>query len=293
MVTINLASKYSNLIDERFFQVSLTEGRFDNTVDFTGVNTVRVYSIETAPMTDYKRSGMSRFGTPEELGDTVQTMVLSQDRAFTFTIDAANDMDTMYTRNAGVALSRQLNERVIPEVDKYRLGVLIEDAGHKGTGEITRENAYESFLTGVFAIKDSLAPVNESFAFVSPKFQNMIRLDQSFTRAGDLSQTMLINGEFGRVEGIPLISAPTSYLGDAAFLIVNRTSWVSPRKIDYFRILTEVPGLHGSLAEGRMYYDAFTFENKRKAIYVHKDPTITVPEPEAGELKPQGFKIKK
>jgi len=115
-MAINYAQKYSSKVDERFTQSSLTQAAFNQDYDWEGVNTINVYSIDTAPLSNYSMTGANRYGTPDELGDTTQTMTLSQDKAFTFTIDRRNYLDTQMTKEAGKALNRQLSEIVIPRL---------------------------------------------------------------------------------------------------------------------------------------------------------------------------------
>ena len=51
-MAINYADKYSAKIDERFKTGALTAPAINNDYDFTGVQTVKVYSIPTAGMND-------------------------------------------------------------------------------------------------------------------------------------------------------------------------------------------------------------------------------------------------
>jgi hypothetical protein len=128
-MAMNFAQKYSELVDERFTIASLTQAAFNTNYDWLGVQTVNVYGVSNAVMNNYTTSGANRYGTPDELGTTVQAMTLTQDRSFTFTIDRMNYDDQMMTTEAGAALSRQVSEVIIPEVDIYRIGRLIANAG--------------------------------------------------------------------------------------------------------------------------------------------------------------------
>ena len=114
MPTVNLAAKYSNKVDERYYAKSQALMGTNKDYDWEGVDTVKVYQVDTVPMNDYTRSGMSRYGTPSELGNTVQTMQLKRDRSFTFTIDKANRNQTMMVMEAGKSLSRQEREVIMP-----------------------------------------------------------------------------------------------------------------------------------------------------------------------------------
>ena len=113
-MALNLAEKYSTKIDEKFKLAAVTTPAVNNEYDFVGVKTVKVYSIDTAKMNAYTRSGNARYGTAEELGDTVQELTLSQDKAFTFTIDKGNFTEQMMIKDAGKALARQIDEVVVP-----------------------------------------------------------------------------------------------------------------------------------------------------------------------------------
>lgn len=89
-MAINYAEKYSSKVDERFAIASLTNVAINTDYDFVGVNAVNIYSIPTVALTDYTISGTSRYGTPTELQDTLQTLTMSQDKSFTFTLDKRN-----------------------------------------------------------------------------------------------------------------------------------------------------------------------------------------------------------
>jgi hypothetical protein len=148
-MAVNLASKYSSKVDERFKLSSFTESVINQNYDWDGVNSVTVYSVSTAPMGNYTTTGNSRYGTAAELDNTTQTMVLSRDRSFTFTIDRKNNQDTQMVMEAGKALARQIDEVITPEIDVYRLAAMSAAgiaAGNTATAAITASNAYSKFL---------------------------------------------------------------------------------------------------------------------------------------------------
>ena len=60
-MAINLAEKYSSAVDEVFRKGTLTQPlTSQNTAEFIGAQTVKVYSMGTAEMNDYKTSGANR-----------------------------------------------------------------------------------------------------------------------------------------------------------------------------------------------------------------------------------------
>lgn len=270
-MAVNYAEKYSPKVDERFKTNALSNGAVNNEYEFEGVSTVKVYSIPTAAMGDYTLTGTNRYGTPEELGNEVQTMTLTQDRSFTFTIDRKSYDDTLMTMEAGKALARQLDEVAIPEIDVYRFAKICAGAGTSATAAITKDNAYTSFLDATVAMTDKKVPLAGRVAYIGPNFYKQIRLDASFIKASDLAQNMLAKGQVGEIDGVPLILLPSSYFpANVEFFLAHNIATVGPVKLADYRIHENPPGINGWLVEGRFRYDAFVLNNKKNAIFVHK-----------------------
>lgn len=270
----NYASKFSSKVDERFAAASKTDSAVNNEYDFVGVNAVNVYSINTVALGNYTMTGTTRYGTPAEIEDTKQTMTLSQDKAFTFVIDKRNNEDSMGAKESGRALRRQIDEQVIPTIDKYRIQKMVESAGTSATpAAITKDNAYDAFLDGTNALMENSVPETGRIAYVSANFFKSIKLDPSFIKASDMAQNMLVNGSVGMVDGIQIIPVPNSYLpAQVEFVITHPVAMCSPVKLAEYITHDNPPGINGTLVEGRIYYDAFVLEQKKKAVYVHKKP---------------------
>ena len=274
-MTINYAAKFDAKVDERFAKEALSAGIVNQDFDFTGVDTVKVYSIPTTAMNDYALTGNTRYGTAAELENNVQTLTLTKDRSFTFTIDKRSVQDTMGTLEAGKALARQLVEVVIPEVDKYRFAKVVAgadaDEGHVKTGAVTKNNAYEAVLDGQVKLTDAFVPEEGRKLHVSPEFYKLIKLDPSFVKNSDLGQKVAFKGQVGAIDGLPVILTPTSRLPEnVAFVIAHPIATTSPVKLEDYKIHDNPPGINGYLVEGRIRYDAFVLDSKKKAIYVHK-----------------------
>ena len=174
-MAVNYATKYGNLIDEKFAEASLTDVAVNSDYDWNGVQSVVVYDVNTAPMNDYTASGSNRYGTPAELGNGTQTMTVGMDRSFTFTIDRKNYNDTQMSMEAGKALSRELEQVAIPEVDIYRLARMIVSAGGIDGTAITNSNAYEKFLDARAALRKNKVPIGGVIAYVSTDFYKKIK----------------------------------------------------------------------------------------------------------------------
>lgn len=278
MAVVNYASKYDKQVDERFKLGSLTGAAVNNNYDFIGVETVNVYSVPTVGMNDYKTSGSNRYGDPDELGNNTQEMTLKQDRSFTFTIDRKSYDDTQMTMEAGKALSRQIDEVVIPEIDVYRLHKICASARAENIiiSATTKENAYENFLSVQEKLDDAKVPTGGRICICRSSYYKNIKLDDAFTKKGDMATKIAINGVVGEVDGVPIIKAPASYFpANVDFIITNPIVCVAPIKLTEYKIHTDAPGISGWLVEGRIRYDAFCLNEKLCAIGVHATDALS------------------
>lgn len=273
-MAVNLASRYEKKVDERFKLKSLTDKAVNHEYNWEGVNAITIYSIPTVGMNDYTKSGTSRYGTAAELDNTVQTLTLTRDRSFTFTIDKGNKQDTQSVMEAGKALARQIDEVIVPELDTYRLATMSAAAvanGHTATVAVTKDNAYESILAGTEALDEKKVPQGGRLIYVTPGFYNLIKLSSDFIKATELNAKMLVSGQVGEIDGMKVIKVPTSYLpANTPFLIVHPVATVAANKLQDYKTHDNPPGINGQLVEGRVRYDAFVLDNKKDALYVHK-----------------------
>lgn len=274
-MAINLASKYSDKVDERFSLLSLTENiGLNKDYDWNGVKTITVYSVDTAPMANYTRTGTARYGTAAELGDTKVDYTLSKDRSFTYTIDRGNATEQLMIKKAGSSLSRQIKEVVVPEVDIYRIATWSAAAisnSHTATEATTASNAYIQFLTAQAVLDDDKVPMTGRICFVTPAYHNFIKQDSTFVQASDMAQKMLINGQVGEIDGVRIIKAPSSYFpANHSFILMHPSVSVAPKKLEDYKTHDNPPGISGWLVEGREIYDCFVLEAKKNGLYAHK-----------------------
>jgi hypothetical protein len=280
MANVNYASKYAGVVDERFTLGSLTQSLVNNNFDWLGVKTVKVFSRNLATLNDYKLTGSNRYGDPGELGNAEQEMSVTQDKAFTYTIDAASEQDTNGTMEAAATLAENIDNLVIPAMDAYRIAAIVAGAPTEGTISkvshiitkvVTSSNAYEEFLALQEILDDDKAPQGGRIAVVTPAYLNKIKLDDHFTKWGDMATTIAINGIVGDIDGVPAIKVPTSYMpANVDFFITNPIATPSPVKLQEFKINYDAPGISGALVEARVRYDAFVLDKKADAIAVHK-----------------------
>lgn len=275
---INLAKKYSKKVDERFSRESFLANALHDDYDFTGAKTVSIFSIPTAPMNDYTRSGISRYGTPKDVNRTVQELTITRDRSFTTIIDKGDELQSGGVSEAGRFLARQIRDACVPEYDAYGFSTLAAaatTAGNTSATAITSSNAYESLLNANESFGDHNVPDTGRIAFCTFRFANLLMQDSSFTKDCDLAQSLAIKGTVGEVDGCRIVRVPANRMpAGAAFMLIHPQAACGPRQLEEFKIHTNPPGISGYLVEGRFIYDFFVLSNKADAIYYHGSQAV-------------------
>jgi N4-gp56 family major capsid protein len=267
----NYASMFSPKVDELFHKESQVSMALNHDYKFTGVKTVEVYSIPTAPLNDYKREGTNRYGDPANLGTETQSLTINQDKSWTFIIDKGDKLQSQMVLDAGKALSRQMREVIIPFYDTYVFDKLARAAianGNTNATAATKSNAYELFLNAQEALGDKCAPEKGRICFCSYKYANLLKQDTAFMKYGNLSQEMVIKGVMGEVDGTKIVKVPKSRLPEGcSFILTHPIAATAPKQLDEYKIHENAPGVSGWLVEGRMIFDAFVLNNKADAIW--------------------------
>lgn len=272
----NYASAHLNKLDERFSLDSKTDIIVNKgmRLEFNGKNSVTIYNVNVVSEGDYVRSGTNRFGALVELGTGTQTFTLSQDKSFTFSIDRGNLEDSMMAQEVSKAVARQVREVSVPNTDIYRLSVLSAYAtanSQQATSSLASTDVYQKILTQQAALTDAKVPQTGRVLFLTPTTHNLLKRDPEFQKDCDTSYKDLKKGIVGMVDGLTLVECPSSYfVANFGFMIVHEELLVSPTKFNSVRILDEVQGIDGWVAEGRRYYDAFIPTQKGTAVRQHK-----------------------
>lgn len=270
----NLATKYSPKVVERFRAKSQTEGSFSVEYDWNGVNSINVYSIGTATMNDYTRSGQSRYGLVTEVDTTVQNLPLSRDRSFTKSIDRRNKDESQGAQEAGRFLKTQMDEVITPEIDVYRLAALstaaTANSAYVNTAATTKDTAYVDFLAANSFMTARKVPLSGRTAWMTSAFYAFLK-QSGFVVASEIAMNDRKSGDLGMVDGVPVRVVPSSYLpGNTDLLIAHNSSWVSPMVLADYITHNNAPGINGWLVEGRVVYDAFVFTSRIDGIAAHK-----------------------
>lgn len=273
-MAIELVTKYLPYVDEQFTTESKKEILTNNDFSFSGSHTVKIYKISTGNMNDYGRTGpatgnWSRYGTVQALDATTETMTLTKDRSFTFAIDALDADETGDSLEAASALARQIREVVIPEVDTYVLGAMCTLAGNKPAGKtLTKENIYTEIIGANKVLDDDEVPETGRVLVVTPEIYLLMKQCKDIIMETDIGNDMRIRGVIANLDGLTVMKVPASRLPeDFGFMIAHPCATVAPTKLESYKTHMDPPGISGALVEGRIVYDAFVLDNKKKAIY--------------------------
>ncbi len=269
-MAVNLATKYSSQIAEVFTAGSFVKGKTSESFDLTGVKTLKVYTPITVPEVDYTREGMSRYGKVTEMQDVVQELKMTQDKAFTLTIDKGNNLDQNMTKKAADMLRLQINEQSTPAADKYALRRFAMMAGRIETTDHapTKDTIVELISNGAQALDDALVPDGDRYVYVTSEIYKMIRLSPEYTGLEGLGVKSVAKGVAGEIAGLSIVRVPKSYMPEGCyFLITHKNAVLMPYKISDAKVHNDPVGVSGALIEGRHYYDAFVLGAKSNGVY--------------------------
>lgn len=259
-MAVNLAAKYSDKIAAKFTCESYLKGRTSGDFDFDGVKGIKIYTPVTVPLNDFQRGGVSRYGTPQEMQDTVQSLLMTQDKSFTLTIDKGNNSEQVMVKNAGRMLNLQIQEQCVPVFDRYAFSRYIRDAGCVLGVESkpTKANIVEIISRAVQKLDDQCAPQSDRTLFATSEMVSLIRLSPEYSGVESLSREALSKGAVGEIMGASVVKVPVSYLpADCYLLLCHKKSVLFPVKIQDAKVHRDPPGFSGALLEGRFLYDAF------------------------------------
>ncbi|NCB29411.1 MAG: hypothetical protein EOM63_06580 [Clostridia bacterium] len=281
-MAINLATKYADQIASVFTAGSFVKGKTANTFDLTGVKTLKVYTPITVEETDYVRDGLSRYGTPTEMQDTVQELKMTQDKSFTLTIDKGNNLDQNLAKRAADMLRLQLSEKSTPAADRYALRRFATLAGtvEEAAAVPSKSNIVSLLARGAQVLDDALVPDDNRYVYLTSELYKYVCTSDEFTGVPALGEKSLAKGVVGEIFGMQLVRVPKSYLPENCyFILTHRAAVLLPYKISDAKVHEDPVGVSGALIEGRHYYDAFVLGAKCAGVYalVAADKTTKTP----------------
>jgi len=269
-MAINLAEKASAKVVERFTRKSVTEGLATAKYSWTGVDTVKVYTTDLLTLNDYDRTETSgpRFGTLEEVGDTVQTMKVEDDKSFNGSIDKGNNTSQLQVKAASRILRENTDNVIIPYVDKYRLDKWATAAGIKEySASITKSTAMDVIMTSGAGMSNYNVPHSGRVMYIGETEAIKIKLADQVVGVDKLAERSIVNGTIGAIDGMQVRIVPDNYMPtNVLYMIVTKGTVVAPKKIETYRILEEHPDIDGHVVQCRFLHDAFVLTTLNKGV---------------------------
>ena len=268
-MAVNLAQKYSSVLDQVFTAGSYTDKYVNKKYDFDGVQTITVYTVTTVEPSDYKRSDTGdRFGGNNELQNIVTPYQLKNDKSFKLVIDRGNYEQTALAEKAGAVMKAEMEERVIPMIDADRLKAAATGATAVSQAITAGNNAYTDILKAEAFLDEDKAPVEGRVLFVTPGYYNTIKEYITTTMHADTYSSKLISrGYVGELDGIPVVKVPTSYFPTKTNAVLwHRDALLGAKQIMNTRIKTDSELVDGTLLMGRFIYGSFVLNGKKKSV---------------------------
>lgn len=275
-MSVNLASKFEKKTSDLMVLKAKTTGIVNQDYNWDGVNAINVYTLSDPTINDYSANGNSRYGDVTEVDDTKQTFTLARDRSWTKSIDMSNLQDTQMVRQPGKYLAQVVKNKMVPEIDTYRIAALSTAATTSSrdtvltTAATTSSNAWTNFTAATADIADHEAPEEGRVAVMTAQYYNFL-LQGGFVLASEKGQTKTETGNLGTVDGVQVVVCPSSRMPTNRDMFITHPSvLVAPEKLKDFTIHKNPPGINGYLIEYRHRYDAFVDTNRINAVIFHK-----------------------
>jgi hypothetical protein len=276
-VAQNLASKFSEKVSKRLVSESVVGAVTNKNFDWTSVDTIKVYSVNTTPLQDYNRSGDGdRYGERTEVGTTTQTWQLAEDKAINATIDRLNASQSMGVIKPGLFLAQEVDEVIVPYVNAYVLQTIVTAGAAADRDDIvsdgatTSGNAYTNFLAIQADISDKLGKQKGRVAVMTAAYYNMLK-QGGFVLDSDSAYADRKSGKLGTVDGCEVVIHTSAEMPAATDLIITHKDVTTFADVltDYITHKNPV-GVNGHKIEGRIAFDSFVDVNKVNQIGIHK-----------------------
>ena len=289
MGTINLATKYSPRVVDKFYLDSVVLGKTSKAYDWDGVNSVKVWTINTYDPTDYNKpandsaspglisagTAHARYGNTYEVTDTIQTMTLTQDKAVSLSVDKGNNTEQMLIKNSGKVMNLEMREKFIPMFDKYCLSVWGNPANCGTVTELatpSKSNIVDAVSAHVTALRNHFATTDGCYCFIGETNYAYLLLAPEFINYNNpaFASQHLEKGVMGKLRGLSIVPVPDSYFTDTNinFVTVKSDCVLAPTKIKDMKVHTDPVGISGALMEIRWLYDAFVLEARKDGLAV-------------------------
>ena len=285
--SIELASKFLPVIDDIYKADAATTALDTQTMDFGGVNEVKVLKVSTTGLGDYSRST----GYPK--GDVTagwETMKLSEERGKEISIDRMDNEETL-GMVFGSVTGNFMREWVIPELDAYRFAKYASTAGISSAtaAALTKDNIITAIDEATAVMDGNEVPQEGRILYVNSDLKPALNAALSRQWGSDSEASTVLSGYNGmKIVYVPKTrfytkitlndgSSAWGYAKDGTdgkainFMMIHPSAVVQTKKFSLPKIFTpdENQKMDAWLFQFRLYHDCFVYDNKKSGIYLH------------------------
>ncbi len=289
--SIALAARYLPLLDEIYTGESKTAilDTASERVQFTGANTVNLYTLTTMGMGNYDRNAGF---VPGDVNGQWVPYVLETDRGRSYMVDALDNEESM-----GMAFGSLLGvverEHVIPEVDAFRFAQYASNAlaANKVSGAIADGAAAVAAIdAATVALDNAEVPYEGRILFVNPSFYGKVKngitryvenrdrvIDSNVEYYNDMRVITVPQGRFNTAITLAAPTAANAAGGFTAsgsaidFMIIHPSAVMQVMKHYVPRIFSPAVNQEADAwkLNLRFAHGAWVLSNKTAGIYVH------------------------
>ena len=183
----------------------------------------------------------------------------------------------MFVKKSQALMKQFWDEQVVPEIDKYRLGIW---AGGAGMGlvnatALTNATVAKAILTGHAALNNKRVPHANRVCFVTETLAIDCKLADELKYNEAVTTKQIVNGQITTIGGYPVVAVPDDLMPDGVeFMIKYKEASVDPMKMKLLRAITNSENVAGTLMQGLWRYDSFVLANKCDGIYVYSQSGV-------------------
>ena len=116
-------------------------------------------------------------------------------------------------------------------------------------------------------LDDEEVPETERCIVVTPSTYKIMKQADIFDHT-DVGAELRLNGVVASIDGMHVIKVPAIRLPEKfGFMIAHPSATTAPVKLEDYGIHNNTPLSSGTIVTGRICYDAFVLNNKKKGIY--------------------------
>ena len=285
--SIELANKFLPVIDDIYKAESATTALDTQTMDFGGVNEVKVLKVSTTGLGDYSRST----GYPK--GDVTagwETMKLTEERGKEISVDRMDNEETL-GMVFGSVTGNFMREWVIPELDAYRFAKYAGTAGisSAAAAALTKDDIISAIDEATAEMDGNEVPQEGRILYVNSDLKAALNSALARQWSSDGEVNTVLSGYNGmKIIYVPKTrfytkitlndgSSAWGYAKDGTdgkainFMMIHPSAVVQTKKFSLPKIFTpdENQKTDAWLFQFRLYHDCFVYDNKKSGIYLH------------------------